>query len=67
MPICLELVARVRDARLDWLEIERLADELLDDDLDSDVDMTRVGILCTQDRLDQLIVAGGEPELEAVL
>jgi hypothetical protein len=59
-----ELVDRLVDARRAWLEVERLAAELGDDELYLDVAAVRLAILGAKDRADQLRLRELDDDLE---
>jgi hypothetical protein len=61
-----ELALRMRVSRDRWLIIERKADDALDEELDRRVEMTRLMILDSIDRVDQLIRKQGEAVAEAL-
>lgn len=48
------LRARLTSIRGDWLQLERDAGEILDDDFESWLVQTRLAMLAAADRLDQL-------------
>jgi hypothetical protein len=62
----LDLALRMRVSRDRWLIIERKADDALDEELDRRVEMTRLMILDSIDRVDQLIRKQGEAVAEAL-
>jgi Mn-containing catalase len=50
-----DLLARLTtDARARWLDVERLAEEVNDPDLNSWVEQTMLAMLAVRDRLEQL-------------
>jgi hypothetical protein len=49
-----DLARRIAEARACWLDVERLADETADDELDGRVQIARLSILDAADRAQQL-------------